>query len=86
MDKQNLILLCKEHFSTANNCLYLHLNGSDVFVGSLPNFYNLHMECKRKYTMGSKVIEEKVCVPYSSVVFVTLTNFENLDIIAENAE
>ena len=83
MDRQNLILILKEHLEKEGNGVYLHLvDKSELLTNIMPKFFNLHMRVKKQYTIGSDIVTEIVCIPYTSVLYITLTNSENLKIIA----
>ena len=84
MDKNSLIILLKECFETEGNCAYLHfVDGSTLLIYNLPIFNNLHMQVQNEYFVLSEKVSEIVCIPYTSVIYITLTNSENLRIINE---
>lgn len=83
MDKQNLILIVKEHLEKEGNGVYFHLaDKSELLINIMPKFFSLHIKVKKQYTIGSDIVTEIVCIPYTSVLYITLTNSENLKIIA----
>lgn len=88
MDKQSLILILKECFKEEENGAYLHLiDGSTLLINEIPSFNNLHFQVENKYTVNLEdTVEETICIPYSSVNYITLTNSENLRIISKQYE
>lgn len=85
MDRQNLILIVKEHFEKEGSGVYFHLGDkSELLTNTIPKFFNLHMRVKKQYAIGSDIVTEVVCIPYTSVLYITLTNSENLKIIANH--
>ena len=83
MDRQNLILIVKEHLEKEGNGVYFHLaDKSELLINIMPKFFSLHMRVKKQYAINSDIVTEIVCIPYTSVLYVTLTNSENLKIIA----
>ena len=84
MIKNNLVVLLNECFEKEGNCSYLHLvDGSELLIKELPNFFDAFLRVNQRTVMESEEINEVVCIPYSSVMYITLTNFDNLEIIAK---
>lgn len=84
MDKNSIIIILKECFETEGNCAYLHfVDGSNLLIYHLPIFNNLHMQIQNDYSVWSEKVSEIICIPYTSVIYITLTNSENLRIINE---
>ena len=89
MIKNNLVVLLNECFEKEGNCSYLHLvDGSELLIKELPNFFDAFLRVNQRTVMESESeeINEVVCIPYSSVMYITLTNFDNLEIIAKQYE
>lgn len=84
MDKTNLILILKEWFQTDGNYAYLHLNdGSNLLIIEKPQFNNLHLQVQNNYDVNSETVHEVICIPYTIVNYISLTNSDNLRIITE---
>lgn len=87
MDKRSIQLILKECFEKEGNGAYLHfIDGSQLLIGLYPKFFNLHMQVKNEYDINCERVSEIVCIPYSSIIYITLTNAENLRIIAKQYE
>lgn len=84
MDKNNLNIVLNEHLMKEENCAFLHLsNNSELLIFEKPHFFNLMMEVEIKHEYGSESIVEKCYIPYSSVVYVTMSNKDNLKIVSD---
>ena len=87
MNKNNLVVLLNECFEKEGNCSYLHLvDGSELLINELPTFFDAFLRVNQKTVMESDEINEVVCIPYGSVMYITLTNVDNLEIIAKQYE
>lgn len=87
MDKGTLKILIDEYMSDEGNYVYLHLSdGSELFVNIPPKFFNLHIQVVKQYDIDGETVKEIVCIPYKNVIYVTLTNSNNLEIIAKQYE
>lgn len=85
MDRQNLIVIVNEHLEKEGNGVYFHLaDKSELLINIMPKYFSLHMRVKKQYSIGSDIVTEIVCIPYTSVLYITLTNSENLKIIANH--
>lgn len=84
MDKTSLMVILNECFEKEGNSAYLHfVDGSNLFINSLPSFFESHVRVISKYEINGKIISETVCIPYGVVMYITLTNSDNLKIIRE---
>lgn len=84
MDKGSLIVILNECFQTEDSAAYLHLiDGSILLVTKSPKFFNTNFRIIKEYDINEKTINEEIYVPYSSVNYITLTNFKNLEIVDE---
>lgn len=87
MDKNEVVLILKEHLVSPDKGAYLHfIDGSNLLIYSTPRFMNMHMQILIEYDINLKQVREMVCIPYSSIIYITLTNKNNLDIIAKQYE
>ena len=87
MDKQNLRIVLEECFKEVGNVAIFHFtDGSELMVDKKPNYFNLHMGIEVKYDMDNETIIEHVIVPYSSVLYITISNTNNLKILAKQFE
>ena len=84
MDNDSLFAILSDYLSVEGNCAYLHfVDGSEILIYAVPFFHKNYIEIKNKYVVNAKDVNETVCVPYDSIIYVTLSNFENLKIISE---
>lgn len=82
MDKQTLMVICNECFDVKGNCAYLHfVDGSNLLIKDKPQFFSVHMQVRNTYELNLKEINELICIPYSSVIYVTLTTIENINAV-----
>ena len=87
MDKQNLIMVLEECFKEEGNCAILHfLDGSQLLIDKKPKHFSSHMSVNVSYDVNTETIIEQFIIPYSSVLYVTLSNVENLRILAKQYE
>ena len=83
MDKNNLSIVLNEHLINEENCAFLHLsNNSELLIFEKPHFFNLMVEVEVKHEYGSDCVIEKCYIPYNSILYVTLTNINNLNIVS----
>lgn len=84
MDKGEVMVILREHLVSSDKGAYLHfIDGSNLLINNMPRFMNMHMQILSEYAINLKQIKEMICVPYSSIIYITLTNSENLKIVAE---
>lgn len=83
MDKGNLQIVLRESFEKDNGvCVIFHfIDGSELLINQLPFFFNLHMLVDLEYFCDEQKIVESVVIPYSSVLYLSITSNENLKII-----
>ena len=82
MDKQEVIITLTEHLVSPDKGAYLHfIDGSNLLINNKPQFMGMHMRILSEYEINLEKVREVICVPYSSVIYITLTNSENLKII-----
>ena len=82
MDKQSLILILDECFEEEGNVAILHFNdGSELLINSKPRNFNSHMIVDSSYSVGMETINEQFIIPFISVLYITLSNVENLRIL-----
>ena len=82
MDKNSLILILKEHFQgegSEGNGAYLNfVDGTNLLIAGFPSFFSSHFVVENKYALNGEEICETVCIPYSSVIYLTLVTLDNL--------
>lgn len=84
MNKTNIINLLNECFESEGNCCYLHLtDGNELLVMEEPKFFDNVLSANQKSVINSNEVHEVVFVPYTSIIYITLTNEENLKLVAE---
>jgi len=83
MDKANLQLVLRESYEKNDEaCVILHfMDGSELLINQLPSFFSLHMLVNLEYFCDEHKIVESVIIPYSCVLYLTVTSKENLKII-----
>jgi len=87
MDKTSFILVCNENFNKEGTCMILHfIDGSNLLINKKPIFFNLHMEIKIEFNVEDEVVMEKCIVPFSSIMYVTVTSNKNLKLISKQYE
>ena len=87
MDKQVLMLVLNECFNEEGNFANLHfMNGSELIVDNRPEYFSSHMKVNSSYELYGETVNEGFIIPYSSVLYVTLSNVENLRILAKQYE
>ena len=74
MDKNSLILILKEHFQGEGS----EGNGANLLIAGFPSFFSSHFVVENKYALNGEEICETVCIPYSSVIYLTLVTLDNL--------
>lgn len=84
MDKNSLTIILNECFEKEGNCAYLHfVDGSNLLINVLPTFFNTHFSVVNEYEINANKCREVVCIPYASVIYITLTHADNLKVIYE---
>lgn len=87
MDKQNLIIVLEECFNEVGNIAILHFNdGSELMVDSKPKHFSSHMKVEINYDLNGENIFEQFIIPYTSVLYVTISSINNLKILAKQHE
>ena len=85
MDKTSLVLKMNECFAEEGCCVILHfIDGSDLLVRKKPIFNNLAMEVPLEYIYDNEQIVEKCFIPYTSILYITITSVDNLDRISKS--
>lgn len=82
MDKNSIMIILKDYLEEDDdNCAILHFNdGSELLIYNVPTFFNLIMSVKVYREFGEDKIEEKIHIPYSSIIYITTSNSNNLKI------
>ena len=84
MDKKTAILILKECFEVEGNCAFIHfVDGSDILIQNKPNYFGTSMSVESEYKYGEEIVKDVCFIPYSSILYIIVTNIENLRIATE---
>lgn len=84
MDKNTAIIILKECFDTEGNCAFLHFtDGSDLLIEKPQQYFDTAMSIESEYTYGDKTVKDVCFIPYSSILYIIVSNKENIRIAQE---
>ena len=88
MEKQSLILVLNGCFNEEGNFAILHfVDGSELIVDNKPQYFSSHMKIEISYDVNREgTVNEEFVIPFSSVLYITLSNVKNLDILSKRYE
>ena len=77
------MVVLNECFDVEGNVAILHFNdGSELMIDNKPHFFNSHMGVDSSYDVYGETVDEQFIIPFSSVLYITLSNVRNLKILS----
>ena len=84
MEKRSALLVLKNCFKEEGQIAFVHfIDGSNILINNMPNFLDLIMEVKLEYAYGDDEITDICYVPYSSIMYITVTTTETIKKLSE---
>lgn len=84
MNKNDVRLALNECFEKDGNCAVLYLlDGTSLIIQQKPAFFNVILRIELNFKHGDEIIKETVILPYSSIMYITITSFENMEKFSE---